>query len=187
MTSTRVGTGHFGHLLLHKKHTLDSRPSYRWEALGTAIFSKLPARVTRIDIPVILQDSQRFSSCIVRFGTFEVLIVCIYGFANRYLEGKRPNDLLLACIASVVEEVGLPFIICGDFNEPPHKLGSFQFFQQMGAVEAFQWHYMRHGFQLPPTCAGSTRNDTAIIHPCCCPSFIKSKSRQSINSTFILL
>jgi len=95
----------------------------------------------------------------------EVLVVAIYGFATRYMEGKRPNDLLLASIAAFVEQVGLPFLICRDFNEPPTKLMSFQYFNHLGAVEAFQWFESKFGSKLPPTCAGSTRNDTVIIHP----------------------
>ena len=92
-------------------------------------------------------------------------MVAVYGFAVRHMEGKRPNDLLLASIAAFVEQVNLPFIICGDFNEPPTKLASFDFFRDKGAVEAFQWFEDRFGCKLPPTWAGSTRNDTAIIHP----------------------
>ena len=95
----------------------------------------------------------------------EVLIVSPYGFANRYREGKRPNDLLLASVIPVITEVGLPFIMYGDFNEPVHKLASFQFFKDLGAVEAVQWYQSKFGVLLPATCGGSTRNDSAIFHP----------------------
>ena len=122
----------------------------------------MPA-VHLISIPV--EESQRFSACVVRFATVEILVIAIYGFANRYREGKRPNDLLLASMIPVITEVGLPFIICGGFNEPVEKFPSFKFFQDMGAVEAFKWHFAKTGVMLPPTCGGSTRNDTAIFHP----------------------
>ena len=148
-----------------KKHTVDCRPSYRGEAVGSALFSKLPTRRTRCDIPLALQESQRFCSAVVRLGTCEVLIISLYGFANRYKEGKRPNDLLLASVIPIINEVGLPYIICGDFNEPLIKLPSFQFFKDDGAVEAFDWFHKKFGYQLPPTCGGSTRNDSAIFHP----------------------
>lgn len=95
----------------------------------------------------------------------EVLFITIYGFANRYREGKRPNDLLLASVIPVINDVGLPFVICGDFNEPLHKLPAYQYFRDLGAVEAFQWYFSKNGVQLPPTCGGSTRNDSAIFHP----------------------
>ena len=64
-----------------------------------------------------------------------------------------------------ITEIGLPFCILGDFNEPPSKLPSFQFFRDLGAREAFEWYHAKTGILLPATCAGSTRNDTAILHP----------------------
>ena len=148
-----------------KKMTVDNRPSFRGEAVGSAVFTSLPCRELRCEIPLALKESQRFSSCIVRFAGIEVLIISLYGFANRYREGKRPNDLLLASLVPVITEVGLPFIICGDFNEPVEKLPSYKFFKDMGAIEAFRWYHAKHGVMLPPTCGGSTRNDTAIFHP----------------------
>ena len=81
----------------------------------------------RCEIPLALRESRRFSACIVRFAMTQVLVISLYGFANRYREGKRPNDLLLASVIPVITEVGLPFFICGDFNEPVQKLGSFKF------------------------------------------------------------
>ena len=75
----------------------------------------------RGDIPDALRESQRFSASIVRFAMAEVLVTSIYGFANRYREGKRPNDLLLMSIIPVITEVGLPLIICGDFNENRYR------------------------------------------------------------------
>ena len=126
------------------------------------LFFHLPCRNNRRDIPTALWESERFASSIVRFA---VLIISMYGFATRCREGKRPNDPLLASVILVVDVVGLPFIICGDFNEPITKLSALQFFRDIGAVEAFQWFHAKHGFQLPPTRAGATRNDSAIFYP----------------------
>ena len=148
-----------------KRATHDNRPSFRGEAVGSAVFTSLPARQIRCCVPVALNESQRFSACIIRFAQSEVLFICLYGFANRHREGKRPNDLLLASVIPIICEIGLPFVICGDFNEPVTKLPSYQFFRDLGAVEAFQWYFAKTGSMLPPTCGGSTRNDSAIIHP----------------------
>eukprot|EP00435_Cladocopium_sp_Y103_P010479 s2347_g2.t1 len=52
-----------------------------------------------------------------------------------------------------------------DFNDPPHQLPAFSMFREMGAVEAFSWYKSTKGVDLPATCLGSTRNDTAIFHP----------------------
>ena len=148
-----------------KKQTLDNRPSYRGEAVGSAIFTRLPARKTRCEIHEGLWNTQRFSTCILRFGKFEILAIAVYGFANRHKEGIRPNDILLASLIPVVEQVGLPYIIGGDFNEVLTKLPSYRYFQECGAIEAFQWHRLKFGIDLPATCSGSTCNDTAIMHP----------------------
>ena len=148
-----------------KKLTLDNRPSYRGEAVGTAIFTRVPSRQFRGEVPIVLKESQRFSACIVRIGQLEILVIALYGFANRHREGKRPNDLLLASIIPLICSSGLPFLVCGDFNEPVVKLPAFRFFRDMGVVEAFQWYKSRTGEDLPPTCAGSTRNDSAFMHP----------------------
>lgn len=125
----------------------------------------LPSRKPRSGFSDMLWETQRVSMAIIRIGGVEILFISIYGFANRYREGKRPNDLLLASLIPVVTEIGLPFCILGDFNEPPSKMPSFQFFRDMGAREAFEWYHAMSGILLPATCAGSTRNDTAILHP----------------------
>ena len=148
-----------------KKTSADNRPSLRGEALGAAIFTHLPSRRPRSGFSDLLWETQRIAMAIIRLGGREVLFVSIYGFANRYREGKRPNDLMLASLIPAITEIGLPFCILGDFNEPPTKLNSFQYFRDLGACEAFSWYQSRFGVTLPATCAGSTRNDTAILHP----------------------
>ena len=148
-----------------KKVTLDNRPSYRGEAVGSAAFTRLPSRNTRCNVHTSLWESQRFSSCIIRFGEQEILFISLYGFANRHKEGIRPNDVLIASIAPFVAEVGLPFMVAGDFNEPLIKLPSFKYFLDLGVVEAFHWFRTVKGYDLPPTCCGSTRNDTVFMHP----------------------
>ena len=148
-----------------KKQSAENRPSLRGEAVGSALFTNLPSRKLRSGFTDMLWETQRISMSIIRICNREVLFISIYGFANRYREGKRPNDLLLAGLIPVISEVGLPYCILGDFNEPPAKLPSFQFFRDQGAWEAFSWFQAKHAILLPATCAGSTRNDTAILHP----------------------
>eukprot|EP00435_Cladocopium_sp_Y103_P066489 s149_g28.t1 len=148
-----------------KKATLDSRPSYRGEALGTSIFSSLPARKARIPIPDFLWDSCRICCSIIRLFDMEVLLVSVYGFATRHQHGVRMNDMFLASVFDVVQQVNMPFIVAGDFNDPPHQLPAFSMFRELGAIEAFSWYKSSRGVDLPATCLGSTRNDTAIFHP----------------------
>ena len=153
-------------LVASKKSTIDNRPSYRGEAVGSAIFFQiLPSRQRRVAINENIWNAQRFFSCIVRLAGVEVLAISVYGFANRHKEGIRPNDLLIASLIPVIEEVGLPNIVAGDFHEPLVKLPAYKYFQDRGAIEAFQCYRSRFGCDLPATCAGSTRNDTAFMHP----------------------
>ena len=148
-----------------KKSTLDLRPSYRGEAVGAAIFSRLPCRSTRGVIHESLWETQRFATGILRLGNMEVLMISLYGFANRHKEGIRPNDVLIASIIPVILQIGLPYIVAGDFNEPLLKLPAYKFFTEQGAVEAFDWYRTKYQKELPPTCCGSTRNDTLFMHP----------------------
>ena len=156
---------YFSQHVASKIETSDLRPSFRGEPLGTAIFSKLPSRVARVDIPPPLWDSQRFCCSIVRFGQLEVCVVSIYGFQKKTQNGKKVNDILLSYVYRVVKEIGLPYIISGDFNEPVDQLPIFNLFREEGATEAFYLYKCQTQVTLPPTCKGVTRNDSAILHP----------------------
>ena len=72
-----------------KKYSADNRPSLRGEALGSALFTHLPARKPRSGFNDMLWETQRISMAIVRLGGREVLFISIYGFANRYRERKK--------------------------------------------------------------------------------------------------
>eukprot|EP00435_Cladocopium_sp_Y103_P066458 s404_g28.t1 len=158
-----------------KKLTSDSRPSFRGEALGTSIFTKLPSRVARINYPAFLWDSCRVCASVVRLGHLDVVIFAVYGFATRYQQGVRMNDMFLASIFDLVQQVDMPFIVAGDFNGPPQQLPSFSLFKQLGAVEAFSFFKAKWGYDLPATCLGSTRNDTAILHPALIPFVVNMR------------
>eukprot|EP00435_Cladocopium_sp_Y103_P073917 s162_g45.t1 len=158
-----------------KKLTSDSRPSFRGEALGTSIFTKLPSRVARINYPAFLWDSCRVCASVVRLGHLDVVIFAVYGFATRYQQGVRMNDMFLASIFDLVQQIDMPFIVAGDFNDPPQQLPSFSLFKQLGAVEAFSFFKAKWGYDLPATCLGSTRNDTAILHPALIPFVVNMR------------
>ena len=147
--------------------TIDKRPSLRGEALGTAIFSRFHARLPRVTIPDSLTNSIRFNCCIIQLQRRDVLVVSIYGFpgATRCQNNVRMNDLLLSAVWDVIQHVGLPFIVAGDFNEKPQSLPIFEAFRRLGAIEVHQWFENKFGHQLPATCRNATRNDTAILHP----------------------
>ena len=70
-----------------KVQTLDGRPSFRGEPIGTAILTNLRNRPSRIPIPRDLWASCRVNSSVIFFGDMEVLFVSVYGFAKKCLEG----------------------------------------------------------------------------------------------------
>lgn len=142
-----------------------SKPSFRGAALGTMIATCLPSRVLRADIPQPLIDSQRFSAAMVTMGSVEVLVISLYGFAKKVEAGKKLNDILLGYVCQLLQNIHVPFLVAGDFNEPIIHLPIWQFFANLGAVEAHSFHNHVFGYPLEPTCAGATYNDSVIFHP----------------------
>ena len=146
------------------KATNDHRPSFRGEASGTAIVTRILARQPRLKIPDILYNTCRFTCAIFQVCSMDILVISLYGFAKKIQEGRRMNDILFTLVHQVIAQVNIPFIIAGDFNEPVQKLPIYQEFKKIGVVEAFEFYEQHFGGQLPATCRGSTRHDTAIIH-----------------------
>ena len=140
--------------------------------MGTAILTDLPCRINPVEFSPDVVSSTRISSGIVRLGSFDVLVVSIYGVTGMTPNSRKANDYLLATIFEVAAVARLPVVIGGDFNIRPTSLPSFELFRQQGFVEAFDLYEIKHGFQLPPTCNGKTRNDTFILHPKLIP-FVK--------------
>ena len=143
--------------------TDDGRPSLRGDALGTAILSRVPSRSYRGSVSPVLLETCRFSSCVIQLKDFEFLAISVYGFPSSTLAIKKQNDLPLGLAYQVAIESGLPFIIAGDFNTKVDDLPIFSEISAAGHVEIFSW-YRSRGIELPPTCRGSTRNDTCILH-----------------------
>lgn len=146
------------------KATDDSRPSFRGEAGGAAVLTRVLARQPRLKIPDILLNTCRFACAIFRIQDMDVLVISLYGFSKKIQEGVRMNDILFALVHQVIAQIDIPFIIAGDFNEPVQKLPIYQEFKKIGVVEAFEYYEQHFGGQLPATCRGATRHDTAIIH-----------------------
>ena len=143
--------------------TKDTEYSLRGEQLGAAVVTSLPSRPLRNDISAELWSTCRIATSVVNFARMDVLIVAIYGFARRGNETRKLNDLLLAQVIKLVGDTRLPFIIAGDFNQPPHRLSSYQVLKDLGAVEAHTYCEQVLGYTLPATCRGATFNDTAIF------------------------
>lgn len=162
-----------------KKNLGDDRPSFRGEAAGTAILSKLESRQHRFTYKAEIWQSCRISSAVVRIRSFEILVVALYGFPDRNAQAMRLNDILLAHAYEVATKTGLPFIIAGDINTDVHQLPCFQNFLSLGCVEIFAHSRNAWGVQLPATCRGATFNDTMIIHPFLIPFLAQAQVSDS--------
>ena len=101
----------YGPPVVAKRILVDGRESFRGEAIGTAIMSKLPSRKSFCDIPEDLKNSCRVNCAVVRIQYIEVLVVAVYGYPNNGPDTKRCNDILLARIYQFVTSCGLPFIV----------------------------------------------------------------------------
>ena len=112
------------------------------------------------------------SQQIILVGHFEVLLVTAYFFAGRTAEVKNKSDLLLAQIYLHCAATNLPFIIAADFNNPVRDFPAYAAFRATRCQEAFHLAQCKFGQTLPPTCRGSTRNDSFIIHETLVP-FVK--------------
>lgn len=140
--------------------------SYRGEAIGTAIFSRIPCRSYRGSIPDIVWSTCRVNAAVLQLQCCEVLLVTVYEFPdNKTQEIRHLKNRVLASAFNLVSQQHLPYIVAADFNTPICDLQAFEFFKAEGCQEAFSFYERWKGIQLPPTCKQTTRNDTCIIHP----------------------
>ena len=134
-------------------------------SIGTAIFSKLPSRMSLQAFQPEQAASCRINECFVRIGPMEIKVIAIYGWPMSTPEASARNNLLIAWAYERATSSRVPALIGGDFNVLPQNLPVWQSFEQQGWVEA--GHFMQRAFQvnLPPTCKGATRHDTFVITP----------------------
>lgn len=148
----------------HSINPLMADISRRGEALGTASLHRTPSRPSRNMLPIELNNTLRVSQQIILVGHFEVLLITAYFFAGRTADVKAKSDLLLAQIYNHCAATNLPFIIAADFNNPVRDFPAYAAYRNIRCQEAFEYAQHKFGKALPPTCRGSTRNDTFIIH-----------------------
>ena len=151
------------------KDHLPTSCSFRGEALGAAIMMRLPHRSLRNAMSPATEQSRRVVSSVVSCGSVDVLVIAAYFQAGQTAEARVVNNHLLQEIYVHVMGTNLPFIVAGNFNVEIHRLEAFTCFTAIGCVELFHYHRRVFGFELPPTCKESTRNDTMLIHPLLVP------------------
>ena len=157
-------------------HSRDSCPSgtLRGLAAGVALASRFPAHEARPPMSRAALDTCRLMDGFVRLGTLQIRVIVIYGYPLSHSDAReRTNDLLQQAFDRACESA-VPCIVAGDFNTVPFDLPAGQAFEQLGYQEVFRLHQQRTGQALPPTCKGSTRHDTALLHPALVPLWTSS-------------
>ena len=126
--------------------------------IGTAIFSKLRSRAAKLHYPTYLWDSCRVCCSAQRVNRIEVLLASFCLWLCHEIPARSSYEWCL---------FGFSLWSCSTSGS--QSLPAFSLFREIGAVEAFSYFKVSRGVELPATCLGSTRNDTAIFHPSLAP------------------
>ena len=134
---------------------------FRGKALGVGLLSRHPCRTSRDDLPLAWDQTCRLLEAYVQIGAITIRIFVVYGFQRH----DARTSLLLEMVWQRMAINSTPTIVAGDFNVPLSSLPSAKPFFDHGFQEAGSWHYRVSGAQLPPTCNGTTNNDTFLCDP----------------------
>ena len=145
----------------------DAEPNsaLRGQAGGVAVFARSPSRPPLTAMPCQLQHTTRIVECFSRIGAMEVRVLCVYGVPSCHVSAFDTNNFLLQAAWNQVAQSKVPALVAGDWNCDVLSLPAWSNFAMHGFVEAFQAVQSRLDRQLPPTCKGSTKFDTAILSP----------------------
>ncbi|CAE7226235.1 RPL23A [Symbiodinium sp. CCMP2592] len=160
---------HWGQPVPSHQHSEFSSPGLRGYAAGVAVVSRLPSRAARPSLPEVDRATCRLTEAFVRVGALEVRLVCVYGYPASRFDYRTANEDLLSRALDRVTQNGVPAIIAGDFNLPPSEVPSGQKLLDIGYREMFSLAKSARGVELPATCRGSTRHDSALLHPTLVP------------------
>ena len=141
----------------------DGQPSLRGQATGVALFAKCAIRTLQGTIPDLELASSRILHCLVDFEGFELQIVVLYGYAAAGLVAANRSLMQLAIKAA--QALPLPFLILGDFNAKPWKLGMNDELHSLQATDLTAMHVDLYNQPMPPTCRHVTNPDNAVISP----------------------
>ena len=145
--------------------------SLRGLAAGVALATTLPAFLPQTKPSPELLASCRYMEANVRVGPLTIRFITLYGRPSCQVGAREANQQLLQAAYEQVATTRMPTIIAGDLNAPVDSLPAGQNLLARGFKEAFYMHRALHHETLPPTCKGSTRNDTLLLDPILLPFF----------------
>lgn len=148
-----------------QREAVTDRLFERGKPTGTAVLSKVPCRTSRLPIEPPWSVNPRFVHTIVQLGQSHFQLCVVYGYAHSQCNKNatsQTNDIFQFLLKQV-EQIPLPFLICGDFNLEPDKLPCWHSFLQKGCVDLATLHQHIYHSPMPFTCNNATRPDTAIF------------------------
>ena len=140
-------------------------PSLRGYAAGVAVASIFPVRRPFAVTGSAGYDAHRLLVSHVRIGPMHARVVAVYGWPANHTGAAAKNTRLFQEVACLAAESPLPTLIAGDLNTDVTTPPCWPAFQCQGYAELFDLSRRRFGQQLPATCRGSTRHDTALLPP----------------------
>ena len=141
----------------------DGMPSLRGQATGVAAFTHFNIRTVTGTLPEAQVATSRMLHTVVDCHGFQMQLLIMYGPAAAGTNAIARQMFADACTA--VSNLPLPYLILGDFNCNPWKVGISEDLQAMGLVDLPQLFPTLHGTQMPPTCRQVTRPDNALVSP----------------------
>ena len=152
-------------------HEGQNTEGLRGLAAGVAVATTLPASFPKPKPQPDLLASCRYVEVNIRVGPITVRFITLYGRPSCQVGSREANQELLHAAYEQTVTTKMPTIIAGDLNTPVDSLPAGQALLARGFKEAFHLHHYKHKEILPPTCKGSTRNDTLLLDPILLPYF----------------
>ena len=152
----------------HQKLRLDGEVSKRGRAGGTAIFTHLTSRVSRIPATDVGHMTNRLVHAIIQFGNTSVQVFVIYGATSSIANSVQITENLIQEAIDRSQRLNLPSVFLGDFNMDVAQSEAFAPLFQHGYRHLEEIFLTRYGKVMDFTCNDAT-NDTAVIHPVLLP------------------
>ena len=105
----------------------DGQPSMRGHASGVAAFSRQPIRCLHGTLDEADITSSRLLHCLLTLDAIEIQLIVVYGMAASGT--TEANRRLLQNAIHAAANFPIPYIILGDFNSDPWKLGMNEILQ----------------------------------------------------------
>ena len=140
-------------------------PSLRGYAAGVAVASLFPLRLPFAAAAGVGYAAHRLVVSHIRIGPLHARVLAVYGWPANHTGAAAKNDALFHEAACLAAESPMPTLIAGDFNTDVTQLQCWPELRRQGYAELFDLAQRRFGKQLPATCRGSTRHDSALLPP----------------------